>query len=321
MAGFVLAIALALVPGSRAAAVDGDPVEIHVVSHGWHTGIVVPVDDRTLAACPPLAALGSHRALEIGWGDEGFYRAESISLGTTLRAIAIPTPTVLHVVGIDRPVAERFPYADIVRLSIGAAEYEAMLASIADTFASEVPVGPGIYGESRFFTARGKYWFPNTCNVWTLRTLATAGVPVTPLLGLRAEAAMHQLARSGTVERLAPREAKWPYALATVFGLAIAGWRRRRLTRAEDGACDAHLRMAWIAAVLAMFGTLVLVVMSSNHIAWASPGSRVTIGAIVAALAGVGLVAIDRLRGGFRWREGISAALALLGVALVLSPM
>jgi hypothetical protein len=43
-------------------------------------------------------------------------------------------------------------------------------------------LGPGIYGDSTFFRANGKYYFPNTCNVWTARGLKTAGVPIVPEL-------------------------------------------------------------------------------------------------------------------------------------------
>src|SRR5262249_14877789 len=57
--------------------------EIHVVSHGYHSGIVIPrAALRDQASGRGRVALGAiatrfagFERLEIGWGDEGFYRA------------------------------------------------------------------------------------------------------------------------------------------------------------------------------------------------------------------------------------------------------
>ena len=77
-------------------------VEIHVVSHGYHSGIVL---DRTAmaeaAARSGDAALiavaqrfANYRWLEIGWGDEGFYRnvpdAASLTFRLAVRALFWP---------------------------------------------------------------------------------------------------------------------------------------------------------------------------------------------------------------------------------------
>ncbi len=295
---------------------------IHVVSHGWHTGIILTLDATTIELCPPLADFRYHRFVEIGWGDEGFYRADSIGVGTALRAIAWPSPTVLHILGFDFPVEEEFATSDIVRLELAPEGYRALLATISTTFAERASIGTGIYGDSRFYRAVGSYYFPNTCNVWTLRTLGDAGVPTTPLLGIRADAAMVQIARAGTAIRLDPSEAKWPYGLATIAGLALAAWDLRRRGRLDPPPPrDCHLRNVWLLVLLAAIATFVLVVVSANDLAWARVGSRVAIGGFVAALGMIAVVSGHRLRGCFRWREAISIALAALGIVTVLSPL
>src|SRR6266436_2304044 len=87
--------------------------EIHIVSHGYHSGIVLP--RRSLleqASRRGLTALGivatrfaGFERLEIGWGDEGFYRevptVESLTVALAVRALLRPgNPSVLHVVGV-----------------------------------------------------------------------------------------------------------------------------------------------------------------------------------------------------------------------------
>ena len=305
-------------PAPPAAA--GTPV--HVVSHGWHTGIVIPLTREALELCPPLADFRGRRFVELGWGDEGFYRAESITVGTTIRAVVWPSPSVIHAVGFDRAPEAEYLGSDVIRLEVAPADLRRLLEEIGEAFAVREPLGPGIYGDSRFYRARGSYYFPNTCNVWTLRTIAAAGVPTTPLLGIRAESTMAQLARHGTPLRLEPREAKWPYGLATAAGIALALVRRRARARRDPPPLrDAELRNAWLAFLAAALATLFLVVLSANHHEWAKLGSRIAIGGIVASLGAAASIALARLRVRPRVREAISALIAILGCAAVLSPL
>lgn len=322
-------LAALLIGGSAAGRISaaapppaGERVPIHVVSHGWHTGIVIPLDAEAIALCPPLADFRGNRYVELGWGDEGFYRAERISAWTTIRAIGWPTPSVMHAVGFSLPPAERYLDNDLVRLEIDREAFRALVAELAGHFAEREPLGPGVTEQSLFYRATEGYWFLNTCNVWTLRTLAVAGVPTSPAFGIRSEVAMAQIARHGTPIRLAPRESKWPYGLAVAAGVAIA--RLRRLARARrepPPARDTGLRSAWLAFLLSSIATLLLVVLSANGHDWARFASRIGVGAIVAALGAMGFVAADRLRSRARAQELASGLLALVGCALVLSPL
>ena len=76
-----------------------DERTIFVVSHGWHTGLILPYE--------PLSALldlekvmGESTYYEFGWGDADFYQAEEVTSGITLKAVLWPTESVLHVVSI-----------------------------------------------------------------------------------------------------------------------------------------------------------------------------------------------------------------------------
>ncbi|MGH9649716.1 MAG: DUF2459 domain-containing protein, partial [Terriglobales bacterium] len=39
-------------------------------------------------------------------------------------------------------------------------------------------LGPGLYGDSRFYPARESFSLFRTCNVWTARGLRVAGLPI-----------------------------------------------------------------------------------------------------------------------------------------------
>ncbi|MGH8525150.1 MAG: DUF2459 domain-containing protein, partial [Gammaproteobacteria bacterium] len=42
------------------------------------------------------------------------------------------------------------------------------------------PLGRGLYGNSRFYPARGKFHLFNTCNTWAARALGAAGYSISP---------------------------------------------------------------------------------------------------------------------------------------------
>ena len=175
--------------------------EVFIVSHGYHAGIIVPA--RALADAASgrgLAALGylatrfaGFDQLEIGWGDEGFYREvptmESLNVTLALRALLRPgNPSVLHVVGVGADPRATFAHSDLVRIELGAAGFARLLDKLEGTFArapgGALPqeLGRGLYGISLFFRANGAFHIFNVCNHWVADLLDAAGVPTDPVL-------------------------------------------------------------------------------------------------------------------------------------------
>ncbi|WP_456381075.1 DUF2459 domain-containing protein, partial [Thiolapillus sp.] len=110
----------------------GEPEKtIYLVSHGWHAGIVVWRSDIPDAAWPILADFPDARYLEVGWGDEDFYKTPDPHLGLILKAALLPTASVLHVVGFGGAVQERFPYSEIIQIELSAAGFKKLSRSIA----------------------------------------------------------------------------------------------------------------------------------------------------------------------------------------------
>jgi uncharacterized protein (TIGR02117 family) len=173
--------------------------EVFVVSHGYHAGIIVPRAALTaVASRERLAALGdvatrfaSFDRLEIGWGDEGFYRevptAQSLTVTLALRALFHPgNPSVLHVAGVGADPRAAFPHSDLVRLDLGDAGFARLAEKIDGSFARgegglPVDLGPGLYGTSLFFRANGTFHLFNVCNHWVAGLLDAAGVPTAPV--------------------------------------------------------------------------------------------------------------------------------------------
>lgn len=179
---------------------------VYVVSNGWHAGLVVPTADVAPDDWPECQAHAHRRFVEIGWGDEGFYRAKQITPAIAARAIFLPTPSVLHQVGFDPPVERVFANSDVIALRVSESGFRRMCRFIHATYAYDENnatqwLGPGLYGDSHFYRARGTYYYPNTCNVWTAAALREAGIPTIPTVSTTAGSVVRQAAPHGRVLR------------------------------------------------------------------------------------------------------------------------
>lgn len=158
------AVVLARVPVNADWREPGQGVTIFVQTNGFHTGIVLPA--------------GPARWRSFGWGDRDFYlntpRWQDMRPGTALSALIGSGETLVHV----DELGDFAPDENWRPLRLRTDEYARLRRSIAATFE---PGGAAITGygpTDRFYPARGRYSAFVTCNVWTARMLASAGVRV-----------------------------------------------------------------------------------------------------------------------------------------------
>lgn len=187
---------------------DDEPQMVYVISNGFHAGLVLPQDPIDPDIWPEHERSGRRRWVEVGWGDEGFYRAEKITAGIVVDAI-FPSPSVLHIVGFDRPIEECLTQGDLVSMSLPREQFDTLCRFIHDSYARNdegeaISLGKGLYGDSRFYRARGNYYFPKTCNVWTAQALQTSGLPVHPSMAVTADGVLWQVRRFGETIRERP---------------------------------------------------------------------------------------------------------------------
>ena len=210
-------------------AAAGDAVPVLYVSNGFHAGLLVPVPDVRAAAdgagLGAVAAVGArfeaYDWIELGWGDEGFYRevptVADLNWRLGLRALAgLGTGSVLHVVGIAGDPRRIYGQGNLVALSLSRAGFGRLLGRLDASFArgpgaAPIELGQGLYGPSLFYRAEGRFFFGNVCNHWIARLLDAAGVPVSPLLATIPRGLAWDLAwRSGLTRERAPALSEAP---------------------------------------------------------------------------------------------------------------
>ena len=197
-------------PGAASAAdAQATMHPVHVVRHGWHSGIVVRTADVPEHTWPARREFPDAEYLEVGWGDRAYYQATDPSLWLGLRALLWPTAGVLHMVAFSGPVEHYFASAEIVALQLTPQGFARLVAAISashelDAAGQPIPLGPGLYGKSRFYASREAFHLLATCNVWVAAMLREAGVPVSPTLSPTSGALFAQLRRHGQGTRPVP---------------------------------------------------------------------------------------------------------------------
>jgi uncharacterized protein (TIGR02117 family) len=182
---------------------------IYLVSHGWHAGIVLRRADIPAGLWPENVDFPYAEFLEVGWGDKQYYQTPDAHLGTTLRAALWPTSSVLHIVGFNGAVTAYYSSSEIIEIKLSEPGFELLSRYIAASFARDesgqaLPLGRGLYGNSRFYLSRESYHLLNTCNVWTARALRAASMPITPSFSITVEQLMAQAETFGEVVRSKP---------------------------------------------------------------------------------------------------------------------
>jgi hypothetical protein len=170
-------------PPAKARSADiGKPRHnIQVTSNGWHSEVVIPAALLPEGAIPETADFPRAEFYAFGWGDADYYPAQDPDIAMTLRAAFTPTPAVVHLVGLPAAPKDLYANAEIIDLEITEEGLTDLVDYLDGSFARKSA------------RATGEFHLFNTCNSWTARALATAGLPVKTGGMQRAEDLLAQL--------------------------------------------------------------------------------------------------------------------------------
>lgn len=188
----------------------GDPAKpVYLINNGWHASLVVIRDDIPAETWPESDDFPDARYLEIGWGDKDYYMTPGFNLWYALKALFWPTASVLHIAGFSDPIDRFFPGSEIIEISLSLPGFERLSKMVHNSYRHDergrpIVAGPGLYGESRFYLSNEKYHLFKTSNVWTAKTLRSAGAPLRPLLSITAGGAAREARKFG--RSFAPEE-------------------------------------------------------------------------------------------------------------------
>lgn len=171
--------------------------DIFVVNYGRHAGIIVKVEDINSSLWEVEPPFKEFEYIEVGWGDEDFYRSSDPSIWMTLKAGLLPTSSVVHVRTVCQYEIKKFSKDKIAKLAISDKGFENLSLFIENSFAKKndkfIRVSKGLYPKSAFYLSSKTYHIFNTCNVWTAEALRSAELDITPFISITTDNLFSQI--------------------------------------------------------------------------------------------------------------------------------
>lgn len=165
---------------------------------GIHTEIVI---SRDLVAehLPQIAEnFQQHAYLQFGWGDSDYFGAKKKGLLKTGKALFWPTRANVKVSPWTRSNKEKYTE---IQLDMDDAALKQLFLALKRSFRyqknGQLKLDKEV-DEARFYAAKGRYFFLNTCNNWTAKMLKSAGLK----MGVR------RSILAGSVEKQVKRDRK-----------------------------------------------------------------------------------------------------------------
>lgn len=156
---------------------------VYVTGHGRHTGLAVRAQDLPEGAWPARERFADARYIEVGWGDSLYYPAPEPGVWLGLRALAWPTDSTVHAVGVRGTLQAQFPSSEIVMLRVSREGLDRLIDFVADSHSRDAQgrahtLAPSQTHNAIFYASPLRFHLFETCNTWVARALYAAGLPV-----------------------------------------------------------------------------------------------------------------------------------------------
>ena len=171
--------------------------DIFIINHGKHAGIVIKINDINSSLWEIDSIFEEFEYIEVGWGDEDYYKNPDPSIWITLKAGLFPTSSILHIKAVSLRELNSFSLDEITKLTISNKGFHKLSLFIENSFAKKngkfITISKGLYPNSLFYLSSKKYHVFNTCNVWTAEALRSAELDITPFYSITADNLFSQI--------------------------------------------------------------------------------------------------------------------------------
>jgi uncharacterized protein (TIGR02117 family) len=168
----------------QAEPLQNDSVSVYLVKLGWHTGMVIRTQDIDSSYLPEKRLFSQFKYVDIGWGDDEFYRTPGFDIGLAIKALFYPTVSTLRVEGFNFDIMKYVDYSDVgYIIKLDRKSFNSLTRYVSSTFfinnSSNVELLESRYnGHISFYRANGKYTVFNTCNTWVSKGFKNAGYDI-----------------------------------------------------------------------------------------------------------------------------------------------
>lgn len=117
----IIVLASGAAQGAKAptAVIESQPtLTSYLLVDRWHAGIVLKRSEIPEGVLPERRDFPDAEYLEFGWGEWDFYQTVDFKLWQALKALFVPSRSVLHVVGFSGGVVGYAPYQEILEFRL-----------------------------------------------------------------------------------------------------------------------------------------------------------------------------------------------------------
>ena len=129
------------------------------------------------------------------WSSSVIASRQDVTLAIGAKALLWPSESVLHVATGQGSPIDVFSRSDGVEIPATDEALAQILAFVETGAASDVPLGPGLYGVSAFYEGRGAYHLFQTCNSWVSQALRAGHISAAPGFGVLSSTLVWDLKR------------------------------------------------------------------------------------------------------------------------------
>jgi uncharacterized protein (TIGR02117 family) len=158
-------------------------ITIYLVSRGYHTGILVPVQP----AVSTIKVLQKYTCgyAEFGWGEAHYYQSTNPGCSDTLGALFMPNRSVIRLEILQSGPGYSLSRSNFaIKFTLSESQFRSMCMFIENSF-TEKKQEPVIEstekgGAVTYYSSIHTYHLFNTCNTWAAKTLASGGIEIDP---------------------------------------------------------------------------------------------------------------------------------------------
>lgn len=178
---------------------------IYVVNRNIHTGLIIPVNETSKKSITALKFFENAAYVDFGWGEEVVYQTPNETLSMDLKAIFIPSSSVMCAEGLNLEIGLLVGWSDYaVEFRLTEEEFRSICIFIESSFIRGsdnrlVTTSVRSNGSVIYFKSTHTYCLFNTCNTWIAEALSRAVPGISPFVVITKSGLYDEIKDHGTV--------------------------------------------------------------------------------------------------------------------------
>lgn len=155
-------------------------IHIHLVKQGWHTGILINLEDLDNDNILKQE-YKNYTYIDVGWGDSAFYQDPDFDYLMAFNALFFSPASTLRIEGYENMDNLNKRYEQSVRLDLRKKDFDEVLNFIIQSIyinQNKFILYKTIGDRIKYYKANGKYSAFYTCNTWIADALKRGGMKI-----------------------------------------------------------------------------------------------------------------------------------------------